>query len=63
MFLESNTLDLKQSTYLSVNENQIGSYLDYNYKKFSSKLLEVIHSCRHIKYFQIKTEQIFLCLC
>ena len=32
--LESNTLDLKQSTYLSVNENQIGSYLDYNFKNF-----------------------------
>tara|TARA_B100000575_G_scaffold294267_1_gene309091 strand:- start:3002 stop:3862 length:861 start_codon:yes stop_codon:yes gene_type:complete len=32
--LESNTLDLVQNTYLSVNENQIGTYLDYNYKNF-----------------------------
>ncbi len=32
--LESNTLDLNQNTYLSVNENQIGTYLDYNYKNF-----------------------------
>ena len=36
--LESNTLDLNQSTYLSVNENQIGSYLDYNYKNFHLNL-------------------------
>ena len=36
--LESNTLDLNQSIP-KVLENQIGSYLDYNYKKFSSKLI------------------------
>ena len=32
--LESNTLDLNQNTYLSANENQLGTYLDYDFKNF-----------------------------
>ena len=32
--LESNAFGLNQNTYLSANENQLGTYLDYNYKNF-----------------------------
>lgn len=32
--LESNVFGLNQNTYLSANENQLGTYLDYNYKNF-----------------------------
>jgi hypothetical protein len=32
--LESNAFGLNQNTYLSANENQLGIYLDYNYKNF-----------------------------
>ena len=32
--LESRTLDLNQNTYLSANENQLGTYLDYDFKNF-----------------------------
>ena len=32
--LESNAFSLNQNTYLSANENQLGTYLDYNYKNF-----------------------------
>lgn len=32
--LESNTFGLNQNTYLNANENQLGTYLDYNYKNF-----------------------------
>ena len=33
--LESNAFGLNQNTYLSANENQLGTYLDYNYKNFN----------------------------
>lgn len=32
--LESNTFGLNQNTYLNANENQLGTYLDYNCKNF-----------------------------
>ena len=32
--LESNVFGLNQNTYLSANENQLGTYLDYNHKNF-----------------------------